>query len=151
MAAAGSIRRQIEDALADRVPGALSPRQRFIVPRVATGVPEMDALLGGGLPAGAITEVVGSSCSGRTSFALAFIAELTCAGQATAWVDVADALDPESAAAAGVDPPSAVMDSLWRRYQAAGRCKVIQCVCPALRSVAEELALGRRRQPAPAQ
>lgn len=99
MATAGSVRSQIEDALADRVSGALSPRQRLVVPRVATGVPEIDSLLGGGLPVGAITEVVGSSCSGRTSFALAFIAELTCAGQATAWVDVADALDPESAAA----------------------------------------------------
>ena len=103
MIAAGSVRRQIEDALAHRVPGALSPRQRIVVPRIATGVPEVDALLGGGLPVGAIAEVVGSSCSGRTSFALALIAELTCAGQATAWIDVADALDPESAAAAGVD------------------------------------------------
>ena len=103
MVAAGSVRRQIEEALAHRVPGALSPRQRIVVPCVATGVPEVDALLGGGLPVGAITEVVGSSCSGRTSFALAFIAQLTCAGQTTAWIDVADALDPESAAAAGVD------------------------------------------------
>ena len=103
MVAAGSVRRQIEEALAHRVPGALSPRQRPIVPRVASGVPEVDALLGGGLPVGAITEVIGSSCSGRTSFALAFIAEITCADQTTAWIDVADALDPESAAAAGVD------------------------------------------------
>lgn len=103
MIAAGSVRRQIEDALAHRVPGALSPRQRFVVPRVVSGVPEIDALLGGGLPVGAITEVIGSSCSGRTSFALAFMAEITCAGQATAWIDVADAFDPESAAAAGVD------------------------------------------------
>jgi len=60
-------------------------------------------MLGGGLPVGTITEVIGSSCSGRTSLALAFIAEITCAGQTTAWIDVADALDPESAAAAGVD------------------------------------------------
>ena len=111
MFAAGSVRRQIEDALAHRVPGALSPRQRIVVPRVASGIPEIDTLLGGGLPVGAITEVVGSSCSGRTSFALAFIAELTCADQATAWVDVADALDPESAAAAGVD----LSRQLWIR------------------------------------
>lgn len=103
MVAAGSVRRQIEEALAHRVPGALSSRQRTIIPRVASGVPEIDALLGGGLPVGAITEVIGSSCSGRTSFALAFIAEVTCASQATVWIDVADTLDPESAAAAGVD------------------------------------------------
>lgn len=117
MVAAGSVRRQIEDALADRVPGALSPRQRFVVPRVATGVPEIDSLLGGGLPVGAITEVVGSSCSGRTSFALAFVAELTCTGHATAWVDVADALDPESAAAAGVD----LHRQLWIRCGGDGK------------------------------
>ncbi|MDQ2835141.1 MAG: hypothetical protein M3Y50_15640 [Acidobacteriota bacterium] len=103
MVAAKLVRRQIEDTLAHRVPGALSPRQRTVVPHVVSGVPEIDALLGGGLPVGAITEVIGSSCSGRTSFALAFIAELTSAGQITAWIDVADALDPESAAAAGVD------------------------------------------------
>ena len=111
MVAAGSVRRQIEEALAHRLPGALSPRQRTIIPRVASGVPEIDALLGGGLPVGAITEVIGSSCSGRTSFALAFIAEITCAGQITAWIDVADALDPESAAAAGVD----LNQQLWIR------------------------------------
>ena len=111
MVAAGSVRRQIEDALAHRVPGALSPRQRTIVPRVASGVPEIDALLGGRLPVGAITEVIGSSCSGRTSFALAFIAEITCAGQTTAWIDVANALDPESAAAAGVN----LSRQLWIR------------------------------------
>ncbi len=93
------------------MPGALSPPQRIVVQRVASGVPEIDTLLGGGLPVGAITEVVGSSCSGRTSFALAFIAEITCAGQTTAWIDVADALDPESAAADGVD----LSRQLWIR------------------------------------
>ncbi len=80
-------------------------------PAVASGMPEIDALLGGGLPVGAITELIGSSCSGRTSFALAFIAEITCAGQTTVWIDVADSLDPESAAAAGVD----LSRQLWVR------------------------------------
>jgi len=117
LVAASSIRRQIEEVLAHRVPGALSPRQRTVVPRVASGVPEIDALLGGGLPVGAITEVIGSSCSGRTSFALAFIAELTCASQTTAWIDVADALDPESAAAAGVD----LNRQLWIRCGSDGK------------------------------
>ncbi len=103
MIAAGSARRQIEEALAHRVSGARSSQRSTVVPRVAFSVPEIDALLGGGLPVGAITEVIGSSCSGRTSFALAFTAEMTCAGQITAWIDVADAFDPESAAAAGTD------------------------------------------------
>ena len=98
-------------ALAHRVPGALSSRQCSILPRVASGVPEIDGSLGGGLPVEVITEVIGSSCSGRTSFALAFVAEVTCAGQTTAWIGVADALDRESAAAAGVD----LRRQLWIR------------------------------------
>ena len=117
MITAGLVRRQIEEALEHRVPGALSPRQRTIVPRVASGVPEVDALLGGGLPVGAITEVIGSSCSGRTSFALAFMAEVTSASQTTAWIDVADAFDPESAAAAGVD----LNRQLWIRCGSDGK------------------------------
>lgn len=88
-----------------------------MLPRVATGVPEVDTLLGGGVPVGAITEVVGSSCSGRTSLALAFVAALTCAGQTTAWIDVADTLDPESAAAAGVD----LNRQLWVRCGGDGK------------------------------
>lgn len=117
MLATSAVRKQIEDALAHRVPGALSPRQRGVVPHIATGVPEVDALLGGGLPTGAITEVVGSSCSGQTSFALALIAQLTGAGQAAAWIDVADELDPESAAAAGVD----LTQQLWIRCGGNGK------------------------------
>lgn len=57
----------------------------------------------GGLPVGAISELTGPECSGRTSAALAFVARLTQATKVCAWVDVADALDPMSAAAAGVD------------------------------------------------
>ena len=63
----------------------------------------IDALLDGGLPLGAMTELVGPESSGKTSLALAFVARMTFAGNVCAWVDVTDALDPESAAAAGVD------------------------------------------------
>lgn len=63
----------------------------------------MDALLEGGFPVGAITELSGSECSGRTSLALSFVAGITCAGSVAAWIDISDTLDPESAAAAGVD------------------------------------------------
>ena len=116
MVAAGSVREQIEDALARRAPGALSPQQRVVFPQTATGIPTVDTLLGGGLPGGAISEVTGSSCSGRTSFALVFVAGLTRAGRATAWIDVVDAFDPESAAAAGVD----LNRQLWIRCGSKG-------------------------------
>ena len=64
---------------------------------------EVDQLLQGGFPLGAITELVGPECSGRTSLALTFVAGLTQAGKVCAWVDVSDALHPASAAALGVD------------------------------------------------
>jgi hypothetical protein len=63
----------------------------------------LDKALGGGFPLGAISELAGPECSGRTSLALSFIAGFTSAGQVCAWVDVSDTLHPESAAAAGVD------------------------------------------------
>ena len=63
----------------------------------------VDELLEGGLPVGAITEIVGPESSGRTAVALSFVNQLTHAGKVCAWVDVSDALCPESAAAAGID------------------------------------------------
>jgi len=68
-------------------------------------------VLEGGLPFGAITEVVGPECSGRTAFALSFMAVLTQSAKACAWVDVSDTLHPESAAASGVD----LTQLLWVR------------------------------------
>ncbi len=63
----------------------------------------LDDALQGGLPIGAITELTGPECSGRTSLALSFLACLTNDNRVCAWVDVSDTLHPESAAAAGID------------------------------------------------
>ena len=68
-----------------------------------TGIAAVDDLLQGGLPVGALTEMTGPECSGRTSLALSFIAQVTRAEKICAWVDVSNALSPESAAACGVD------------------------------------------------
>ncbi len=103
MPSASSIRLQIEAALAHKIPAALTPAARVIRPVVATGVSEVDELLEGGLPIGAIAEMAGPESSGRTAVALSFISRLTHVGRACAWVDVSDALSPESAAAMGVD------------------------------------------------
>jgi hypothetical protein len=79
--------------------------------RHATGLKEVDAVLGGGFPAGCLSEVSGPLSSGRTSVAFGLLAELTRAGAYVAWVDLADAFDPPSAEAAGV-----VLDRvLWAR------------------------------------
>jgi recombination protein RecA len=103
MPSAATIRVQIETALAHRIPSALTPVQKAIRPVAPTGVSEVDALLEGGLPVGAITELVGAESSGRTSLALSFLASTTRTGSVGAWIDVLNTLDPESAAAAGVD------------------------------------------------
>ena len=103
MPTAAILRHQIEATLANRIPSALTPAPRTIRPVAATGIPAVDALLDGGLPLGAITEVVGAECSGRTSLALSFLARMTQAEKVCAWIDVSDLFDPESAAAASVD------------------------------------------------
>lgn len=103
MPSAATIRLQVEAALARKIPSALTPVQKVIRPVASTGVAEVDALLEGGVPVGAITEMVGAESSGRTSLALSFLANTTRTGSVGAWIDVLDTLDPESAASAGVD------------------------------------------------
>src|SRR5580692_7096489 len=103
MASAAAIRLQIETALAHRIPSALTPRPRVVHPIAPTGVAAFDELLEGGLPLGAISEMTGPESSGRSAVALSFVSGLTRAGSVCAWVDVSDAFDPESAAAAHVD------------------------------------------------
>lgn len=97
------LRRQIEGNLANRISSALTPATRTTRPVAATGIQAVDELLEGGFPLGAISEVVGPECSGRTSLALSFLAQMTQAEKVCAWIDVSDTLDPESAAAVGVD------------------------------------------------
>jgi hypothetical protein len=103
MPSAAHLRLQIEAALASRIPSALTPAPRVIRPTAPTGIPALDDALSGGLPIGAISELAGPECSGRTSLALSFVACLTRVGRVCAWIDVSDTLHPESAAAIGVD------------------------------------------------
>jgi len=111
MPSAATIRLQIEGKLAHRIPSALTPASKIIRPVVPTGVGEVDALLEGGLPIGAITEMVGPESSGRTAIALSLLRHLTHTGRVCAWVDVCDAFSPESAVAEGVN----LARLLWAR------------------------------------
>jgi hypothetical protein len=69
---------------------------------VSSGVPAIDALTGG-LPRGCLTEICGPVSSGRTTLLLAALAAASRRGEFCVVVDASDALDPYSAAAAGVD------------------------------------------------
>lgn len=103
MTSASALRLQIESTLAQRIPSALTPAPKMIRAVAAIGIEPLDDLLGGGLPIGAISELVGPECSGRTSAAISFLALTTQAAKVCAWIDVSNVFDPASAAAAGVD------------------------------------------------
>ena len=114
MASAAKLRLQIETALERRVPAALTLKVKQAAELFPIGIAEVDSVLGGGIPRGSITEISGASSTGKTSFGLAAVAAITQSGAACAWVDVSDALSPESAAAASVQ----LKRLLWLRMTA---------------------------------
>ena len=68
MPSAAAIRLQIETTLANRVPAALTLKIKQAPELFPTGISEVDAMLGGGIPRGSITEVAGAASTGKTSF-----------------------------------------------------------------------------------
>lgn len=67
------------------------------------GIVSLDAILGGGIVRGRVSEIVGRPGLGRTSLAASFAAVATRRGEVAAWIDSAGTFDPRSIAAAGVD------------------------------------------------
>jgi recA bacterial DNA recombination protein len=78
-------------------------RGRFAPGFLPTRIEELDRLLGGGLPRGALVEMSGRTSSGRFSMALSALAATTQTGEAAALVDPGDHFDPQGAAAAGAE------------------------------------------------
>jgi hypothetical protein len=107
-----TLRSKIEADLRGRVASPFAYRDRNTFELVSTGIPEMDALVGG-LPRGAMTEICGAACSGRTSFLLSALASRTKDGEVCALVDARDSFDPLTANAAGI----ALDKLLWVRCQ----------------------------------
>jgi len=97
-----ALRSKVELALAGRVAAPFNYRDRREVVTVSSGIPEID-LLTGGLPRGALTEIFGPSCSGRTSLLLSALSARTAQEESCALIDGGDAFDPHSAEAAGVE------------------------------------------------
>jgi recombination protein RecA len=102
MATAANLRAQIEATLANRVHAAFSLKIKQSPTLFSTCVADVDAILEGGIPRGSITEISGAASTGKTSLAISVISGITQSGAACAWVDVCDALSPESAAASGI-------------------------------------------------
>jgi recombination protein RecA len=103
MPSASAVRFQIESSLATKIPSALTPVAKMVRSVVSSGIEPLDAVLKGGIPVGAVSEITGAECSGRTSLAHSFVARVIESGKVAAWIDVSDTFDPASAAAAGID------------------------------------------------
>jgi recombination protein RecA len=105
-----TLRSFIEADLRGRAGSPFLYRDRNIFELVSTGIPEMDSCVGG-LPRGAMTEICGPPCSGRTSLLVSSLAARTTAGEVCALVDAQDSFDPGTASAAGVE----LKQLLWVR------------------------------------
>jgi len=79
--------------------------------RAPIGVPALDTALGGGLPRGQLSEIVGARSSGRTTVLCHALAASAARGEAVALIDPSDRFDPGSASALGLD----VRRLLWVR------------------------------------
>lgn len=90
--------RKLDTTLTSRHPSARDDQAASL----PTGL-SLDDLLGGGLPRGQVSEMVGPRSSGRTSAACVILADATARGELVALVDTLDRFDPASGAAAGID------------------------------------------------
>jgi hypothetical protein len=92
--------RQLDRTLTTSLPPGDPRDEAALAP---SGITALDARLGGGVPRGQLSEVVGPRSSGRTSLLVQMMAEATARGELVALVDALDMFDVESAASAGVD------------------------------------------------
>jgi recombination protein RecA len=96
-----NLKSHLQSVVAAKVPGAFvlkSSPFKFI----PTGISQLDSLIQG-FQRGGLTEIYGPVSSGRTTFAISFMAEMTRQEDVCAIVDAFDSLDPASLAAAGVE------------------------------------------------
>src|SRR5688572_3272405 len=103
---------ELRQLLAERFPGVRMSTERpeTIAQHCPTGIPQIDSLLRGGLPKGAITEITSSGISsGSLLFLASLLREASQRGEWLAIVDATDSFDPT-----GLDPES-LSRLLWVR------------------------------------
>ena len=98
----------------------------------------IDGLLGL-FPPGRLSEIVGPRSSGASSLLLALIARITTSGGQVAFVDGMDALDPASAAAAGVDLSALLWVKCGGRLRVALSAADLLVRCPGFALVVLDL------------
>lgn len=77
--------------------------------RLSTGIPQLDAALGGGMPAGRIVELYGQPSAGKSLISLFVIREAQKKGLDCIYLDAEDSFDPEWAKKMGVDTNKLVL------------------------------------------
>src|SRR5262245_56907115 len=129
----------------------------MIIPIASSPPPGWDPggtdLLLDAFPAGRLSEIVGPWSSGATSLLLALIARITASGHHAALVDGADAFDPASAMAAGVDLSRLLWVKCGGRLRRAFSAADLLVRCPGFALVALDLgdaALIRQEPISPA-
>jgi hypothetical protein len=144
--------RKLDTTLTTALPN-LVPADRL----APTGHPNLDRALGGGVPRGQLSELVGRRSTGRTATATAMLADATSRGELVAFIDTLDRFDPVSAAAAGVrldhllwvrgEPASdaqLALDATWEPSRPGGRREtpMRRAVSRALKALALVLSSG---------
>ena len=95
---------QIENNFGKGTVMRLGDKPEMQIDAIPTGSLALDAALGiGGVPKGRIIEIYGPESSGKTTLALHIVASAQKKGGEVAFVDAEHALDPDYAAAIGVD------------------------------------------------
>jgi len=102
------------------------------------GARGIDLLLGA-FPAGKLSEIVGPASSGASSLLLALMARAAAAGGQVALVDGADAFDPASAVASGVDLSRLLWVKCGARRGSAWGAADLLARCPGFALVALDL------------
>ncbi len=105
---ADDLSRAIEQITKDFGKGSImrlgDPEAAINVSAIPTGALSLDIALGiGGVPRGRITEIYGPESAGKSTLAQHIIAEAQKLGGTAAYIDVEHALDPEYAAACGIN------------------------------------------------
>ena len=124
---------------AHKLDGTLASSQPLSVDRVAeTGLASLDASLGGGLPRGHLSEIVGPRSSGRMSVLCAVLAAATTRGEVVALIDTFDSFDPVSGEAAGIE----LSRLLWIRGQQGTPREVPRVIARAIKAAGLVLQAG---------
>ena len=93
---------------------------------IPTGILSLDMALGvGGIPKGRITEIYGPESAGKSTLAQNIIAEAQKEGGLAAYIDVEHALDPEYAAACGINTSELLISQPDTGEQALEICEAL--------------------------